>query len=184
VSNLFGSPRAVMRWEKFHSAMVQDHGLAKKVALEGMSRGGLIVYNWAKKNPDHTLCIYADAPVCDFTSWPGGKGRGKGNSGSWRACMQAYGINEEEVLQFKGAPIHGLENLAKSKVPLLHVVGQADRVVPVEENTDIIEEKILNLGGEITVIRKEGVDHHPHSLKDPEPIVLFITNAWDSYFLQ
>ena len=98
--------------------------------------------------------------------------------------MQAYGINEEEVLQFKGAPIHGLENLAKSKVPLLHVVGQADRVAPVEENTDIIEEKILGEGGEITVIRKEGVDHHPHSLKDPEPIVLFITNAWDSYFLK
>jgi hypothetical protein len=51
VSNLFGSPRAVMRWDKFHRAMVQDHGLAKKVALEGMSRGGLIIYNWAKKKP-------------------------------------------------------------------------------------------------------------------------------------
>jgi len=45
VSNLFGSPRAVMRWDKFHRVMVQDHGLAKKVALEGMSRGGLIIYN-------------------------------------------------------------------------------------------------------------------------------------------
>ena len=98
--------------------------------------------------------------------------------------MQAYGINEEEALQFKGIPIHGLENLVKSKVPLLHVVGQADRVVPVEENTDIIEGKILGGGGEIMVIRKEGVGHHPHSLKDPEPIVLFITSAWDSYFLQ
>lgn len=184
VSNLFGSPRAVMRWDKFHRAMVQDHGLAKKVALEGMSRGGLIIYNWAKKNPGKTLCIYADAPVCDFNSWPGGNGRGMGNAGSWRACMQAYGINEEEALQFKGIPIHGLENLVESKVPLLHVVGQADRVVPVEENTDIIEEKILGGGGEIMVIRKEGVDHHPHSLKDPEPIVLFITSAWDSYFSQ
>ena len=184
VSNLFGSPKAVMRWEKFHRVMVQDYGLAKKVALEGMSRGGLIIYNWAKKNPGKTLCIYADAPVCDFTSWPGGKGRGKGSPGSWRACMQAYGINEEDALQFKGTPIHGLENLVKSKVPLLHVVGQADRVVPVEENTDVIEEKILGEGGEITVIRKEGVDHHPHSLKDPKPIVLFITSAWDSYFLQ
>ena len=50
--------------------------------------------------------------------------------------------------------------------------------------SDIIEEKILGEGGEITVIRKEGVDHHPHSLKDPKPIVLFITSAWDSYFLQ
>ena len=60
--------------------------------------------------------------------------------------MQAYGINEEKALQFKGTPIYGLENLVESKVPLLHVVGQADRVLPVEENTDIIEEKILGGG--------------------------------------
>lgn len=27
-------------------------GFNKKVALEGMSRGGLIVYNWAAQNPE------------------------------------------------------------------------------------------------------------------------------------
>ena len=184
VGNLFGAPKAVKRWDKFYQIMVQEYGLAKKVALEGMSRGGLIIYNWAKKNPQKTLCIYADAPVCDFKSWPGGKGRGQGSLSAWKTCLQAYEIEEDEALPFKGIPIFGLENLVKAKVPLLHVVGQADRVVPVEENTDILEKKIHALGGEIKVIRKEGVDHHPHSLTDPEPIVSFILEAWDSFQLK
>lgn len=29
-------------------------------------------------------------------------------------------------------------------------------------------------GGEIELIRKRGIGHHPHSLKNPEPIVDFI----------
>jgi len=70
-----------------------------------------------------------------------------------------------------------LAPLARADIPLLHVVGQADTVVPVEENTDIIEKRYKALGGRIQVIRKEGVGHHPHSLKDPEPIVKFILEA-------
>ena len=42
------------------------------------------------------------------------------------------------------------------------------------ENTDVVEKRYKKLGGKITVIRKPGVDHHPHSLEDPKPIVDFI----------
>ena len=31
------------------------------------------------------------------------------------------------------------------------------------------------MGGTFKVIRKEGIGHHPHSLKDPSPIVEFVT---------
>ena len=31
------------------------------------------------------------------------------------------------------------------------------------------------MGGTFKVIRKEGIGHHPHSLKDPAPIVEFVT---------
>jgi hypothetical protein len=44
----------------------------------------------------------------------------------------------------------------------------------VEENTAIVEKRYRALGREITVIHKKGVGHHPHSLKDPAPIVDFI----------
>ena len=70
--------------------------------------------------------------------------------------------------------------MAKQKVPLFHVVGQADDIVPVEENTDLLEKSYKSLGGSIQVIRKEGIGHHPHSLKDPEPIVSFVLEAWKS----
>lgn len=177
VGNLFGSPKAVARWDAFYAYLVKEHGFAEKVALEGMSRGGLIIYNWAKANPEKVSCIYGDAPVCDFKSWPGGKGKGKGSAGTWKNCLKAYGLTETEAMDFKGNPIDGLAVLAKAKVPLFHVIGEADTVVPVAENSDVIEKRYKKLGGSIEVIRKPGIGHHPHSLKDPTPIVDFVLRS-------
>ena len=64
--------------------------------------------------------------------------------------------------------------LAKAKIALIHVVGDADDVVPVAENTALLAKRYRELGGSITVINKPGVGHHPHSLKDPTPIVEFV----------
>ena len=64
---------------------------------------------------------------------------------------------------------------ARAGVPLLHVVGDADDVVPVEENTAIMESRYKELGGSIRVIHKPGVGHHPHSLEDPGPIAAPMT---------
>jgi hypothetical protein len=60
---------------------------------------------------------------------------------------------------------------------MLHVVGDADSLVPVSENTAIFEKQVLALNGNITVIHKPGVGHHPHSLPNPTPIVDFILKA-------
>ena len=103
--------------------MTEQHGLAKQPALEGMSRGGLIIYNWAAANPDKVACIYGDAPVCDFKSWAGGKGRGKGGAGAWQQCLTAYGLSEDDALEYKHNPIDNLKPLAHAGVPLLHFVG-------------------------------------------------------------
>lgn len=174
VGNLFGNPAAVAHWNAFYEYLTSKHGFAPRVALEGMSRGGLIIYNWAAANPEKVSCIYGDAPVCDFKSWPGGKGRGAGSPGAWKDCLKAYGLTEQQALEYRGNPLDQLQPLAKAKVPLLHVVGEADQVVPVDENTDVLAQRYRQLGGSIEVIRKPGVGHHPHSLKDPAPIVAFI----------
>ena len=188
VGGLFGSPEAVAQWDAFYQFLSKQHGFGDKPALEGMSRGGLIIYNWAIANPEKVACIYADAPVLDISSWPGGKGEGKGSRGDWRAALKAYGISEREYSEFNGNPIDNLKVLAKAKIPLLHVIGAADDVVPPGENSDILQKRYKKLGGEITVISKPGVGHHPHSLKDPKAIVDFIltntksmdTNYFDS----
>ena len=174
VSNMFGSPTAVAHWDAFYEYLTDDRGLSKKVALEGMSRGGLIIYNWAAKNPDKVACIYADAPVCDFKSWPGGKGKGKASAGDWQRCLEAYGLTEAQALEYNRNPIDNLQPLAKHKVPILHICGDADKVVPIDENTRILEKRYKALGGDIIVLGKPGVGHHPHSFKDPAQIVNFV----------
>jgi hypothetical protein len=54
------------------------------------------------------------------------------------------------------------------------VVGDADDVVPVAENTTILKERYEKLGGHVELIVKKGIGHHPHSLPDPTPIVEYI----------
>lgn len=177
VGGLFGAPQAVEIWDAFYAEVTTKYGFSKKPALEGMSRGGLIIYNWAKANPDKVACIYADAPVCDIRSWPGGKGEGKGSPKTWEQCLKVYGLTDAESEAHRGNPIDGLKPLVDAGVPLLHVVGDADDVVPVSENTAILEKRIRELGGEIEVIHKPGVGHHPHSLEDPKPIVDFVLKS-------
>ncbi len=174
VANLFGAPSAVAHWSAFYEYLTGEHGFAPKVALEGMSRGGLIIYNWAKANPDKVSCIYGDNPVCDIRSWPGGKGKGPGHGGSWRSCLRAYGLTEPQAADFEGNPIDGLGPLAKAGVPLLNVCGETDQVVPVAENTLVLAERYREQGGKMTVIMKPHNKHHPHSLKDPGRIVNFV----------
>jgi len=175
VGNTHGCPAALEHFDAFYRALVAQ-GLAKKGTLIGISRGGLYAYNWATRNPDKVICIYGDAPVCDFKSWPGGKGKGKGSPSDWAALIKEYGFaNEAEALASKtNNPIDELAPLAKAHIPLLHVVGDADDVVPVAENTQIVQERYQALGGQITVLHKPGVSHHPHGLDDPSPVEKFI----------
>lgn len=179
VPDLFGSPEAVKAWDGFYDEVTEKYGFAKKAALIGLSRGGLYCYNWAIAHPDRVACIYADAPVCDFKSWPGGKlkgfGKGDGSLAEWSKMLKAYGFKSDaEAFAYHGNPVDNLKPLADKSVPLLHVYGEADPVVPWDENTGIVVERYRRLGGSITVIPKAGIGHHPHGLADPAPIVEFI----------
>lgn len=175
VPDLLGCPKAVAHWDAVYKELTSKHNFAPKVALVGLSRGGLYCYNWAASNPDHVACIYGDAPVCDLKSWPGGKGKGKGSPRDWELAKQCYGFSsEEDAIAYKKNPVDTLADLAKNNVALLHVYGDADDVVPWEENTGLIASRYRELGGEIQLIPKPGVGHHPHGLEDSTPIVEFI----------
>ncbi len=179
VPNLFGSPEAVTQWNGFYQELTGKYGFAKKVALIGLSRGGLYCYNWAAANPDQVACLYADAAVCDFKSWPGGKlkrlGQGDGSEAEWQNLLRAYHFKSDvEAVAYDKNPIDNLKPLAAAHVPVLHVYGDADDVVPWAENTGVVAERYRQLGGSILLISKSGVGHHPHGLTDPTPIVDFI----------
>ncbi|MCK0156470.1 GDSL-type esterase/lipase family protein [Cellulophaga sp. F20128] len=149
----FGSPKAVKSWDSFYKYLIRSHDFSVKVALEGVSRGGLFVYNWAKKNPELVSCIYAEAPVCDFTSWPGGFGTGIGSERNWKILKEEYGFSSDaEAKQYADNPIDNLEALAKAKVPILHMISLTDSVVPPKENTFPLINKYIELGGIATVV--------------------------------
>ncbi len=175
VGNTFGCPDAMRHWEALYSMLIEKHDFSKKPALEGLSRGGLYVYAWAAANPDKVSCIYGDNPVCDFKSWPGGKGNGPGSPEDWKELLRCYHFeSEEQALAWEGNPIDALKPLAEAKIPLIHVCGDADEVVPYAENTAVLKKRYESLGGRIKVIIKKGFKHHPHGLDDPTPIVDFI----------
>ncbi len=177
--NEFGSPTAMKAWDAFYSLLQSKFKLNKKVVLEGVSRGGLFIYNWAKNNPEKVACIYAEAPVCDFKSWPGGFGASKGSPVDWEKLKTAYGFkNDEEAKAYTNIPLIGLEKLAKLKVPIIHMVGLNDQVVPYEENSKLLINKYIELGGPATVIActrgEQKLQGHHFPIESPRQAADFI----------
>ena len=177
VTHCYGNPRAVEQGTDFYRYMKDYYGLSSKVTLEGFSRGGLYALNWAARNTDKIACIYLDAPVCNVFSWPGREKR----PDHWQDLLNEWQLTDEAMKTFKGNPIDNLEPLAKADIPIIGVCGDADKVVPYEENMAIVRARYLALGGRVEIILKPGVDHHPHSLENPEPVVDFILRHQPGY---
>ena len=122
--------------------------------------------------------MYADNPVLDLKSWPGGKGVGPGSKDDWEKFKVDYSYTSEEAaMKSAVSPIDKIDVIVKGGFPMLHVCGDADETVPMKENTIPFEKKVKELNGNITVIHKPGLKHHPHSLPDPTPIVEFFLRA-------
>ncbi len=164
--NMYGSPAAMKIWDQFYDYLTTEKNLSEKVVLEGVSRGGLFIYNWAKNNPEKVHCIYAEAPVCDFKSWPLGGGKGIGSKTNWERLLKVYGFkSEKKALAYKDNPIDHLNKLAEAKIPVLHMIGLKDEVVPPEENTFVLTDRYIKLGGPATVFpntlhKQEMYGHH------------------------
>lgn len=177
VAELFGNKESIRIWNKFH-ALVREAGLSKKAVMEGMSRGGVYVFNWAAQNPGKVSCAYVDNPVLDLRSWPGGVGNDYKSPAECHVFMRDFNLKtDEEVKAFKGSPIDHVDKIVKGKYPMLILCADADEAVPPKDNTMIFEQKVKALKGNITVIHKPGFKHHPHSFPNPAPIVDFILRS-------
>lgn len=179
-SDMFGSPEAMYVWDKFYGYLVNNYGLASRVVLEGVSRGGLYVHTWAKRNPTKVSCIYAEVPVCDFTTWPK-----QVSEKEWEKLKKNYRFNsDDEAIDYKDMPIHQLGGLASLKVPVLHSICNIDRIVPPSENSLVFGMNYIKAGGPYGVIPMDKVfnvenmkGHHFH-LDHVDEIVSFIhTNS-------
>ena len=177
IAELFGNKEAVKIWNDFYSILFKA-GLAKKVVLEGMSRGAVYALNWAAENPGKVSAVYIDNPLLEMKSWPCGLGKRDSSPQELEAFKKDYNItSEEQIRKFKNSPIDKVAEIVKGKYPILILCADADEAALPDENTLPFEQKVKALNGNITIIHKPGFGHHPHSFPNPEPIVKFILNA-------
>jgi len=59
----FITPDPGKQWDAWYDWLTREHGLSKKPAFIGMSKGGVNEYDWTTANPDKVSCIYADNPA-------------------------------------------------------------------------------------------------------------------------
>lgn len=166
VAELLGNEEAIGYWNDFYK-MLNTAGLGKKAVLEGMSRGGIYIYNWAAANPGKVACVYADNALLDLKYWP--------DSSVLKTDFHL--TYARDIAALKASPLDKVSRIVKGRYPMLHLLADADEAVDPAKNTLLFEQKVKALNGSITVIHKPGFKHHPHSLPNPTPIVNFILNA-------
>ena len=177
VANLWGNRQAIARWDICYSHLTRKHRFSKRPALEGMSRGGLMIYHWAIQHPGQVSCIYGDAPAMGIRPYVKGRKPGSPDLKKLQAWMTAHDLSLEKAQAYQHDAMDTARVLARAKVPVIHVCGDADESVPFKEHTAEFARRYRKWGGTIKVIVKKGGKHHPHSLKDPTPIVDFILAA-------
>lgn len=151
VGEAYGSPHALKFFDALYEHMVQQ-GYSKKPALFGRSRGGLWVSSWAVKNVDRVAGLGGIYPVYDYTTYPGVE----------RAAT-AYGITAEqlEAQQATLNPIRQMQKLAAAKVPVCIIHGTNDKVVPIEQNSQALQQlyEQANAAQQMELIEAAGQGH-------------------------
>jgi len=151
VGESYGNPEGRAIYSALYRELVDKRGLAEKVCLLARSRGGLMLYNWAAENPSSVACIAGIYPVCNLSSYPG----------LGRACG-AYEMTKEQLSAklAKHNPIDRLTALAEAKVPIYHIHGDHDKVVPLDKNSSELKKRYTKLGGKMTLEIVAGQGHN------------------------
>jgi len=150
VGESMGNPAGRKGYSKFYDEVVAKFKLEPKARLLPQSRGGLMLYNWAAENPEKVRSITGIYTVCDLRSYP-----------RMERAAQAYGMTQEELEKHLAEhnPIDRLEPLAKAGVPILHIHGDVDKLVPLEKNGQVVHDRYKKLGGKMELIIVPGKGH-------------------------
>ena len=143
IGESYGSPSGRKTYNAFHKTVVDRFGFDTKACLLARSRGGLMLYCWAVENPEKVRCIAGIYPVCDLSSYPGIS----------KACG-AYDMTEGELSENLAShnPIPRLPSLAAAKIPILHIHGAKDKLVPLDANSGALKTEYDRLGGSMQLI--------------------------------
>ena len=157
--------------KRFCDYLTREFGLCPKCIPVGMSCGGMFAVKFAAKYPACVSALYLDAPVMNLLSCPAGLG--KGTRDLWPEFTPATGMDLSELICYREHPIDKMHLLLENRIPVALVYGDADPVVPYEENGALLERYYRQNGGTLLCIGKKGCGHHPHGLEDPTPLIEF-----------
>ncbi|MBI5685552.1 MAG: exo-alpha-sialidase [Verrucomicrobia bacterium] len=154
IGETFANPQSREQFAAFYRHVTKTYGLAPKVCLLAQSRGGLNHYNFAADHPDWVACIAGIYTVGDLRSYPGLK-----------RAAPVYHMSEAELdgQLAKHNPVERLAPIAKAKIPILHIHGDSDKVVPLEKNSQAICDRYRALGGPMELVVVPGQGHNFHT---------------------
>ncbi len=129
VGESYGSPQGCEVFQAFYELLTQQRGYSPQPVLLARSRGGLMLYNWAVDHPDCVAGIAGIYPVSNIASYPG-----------VAQAAPAYGLTAEGLQQQLDTfnPVARIAKLAAAGVPVFHLHGDADKVVPLEDNSELL----------------------------------------------
>lgn len=149
VGESYGSQDGRKGFSELYEYLTRQRNFAEKPCLLARSRGGLMLYNWAVENPEKVGGVAGIYPVCNLESYPG-----------IARAAGAYHMTKDELKAtlHENNPTERLQPLATAKVPIFHIHGDSDKVVPYHLNTQILVEKYLKFGGpaEVELIKDQG----------------------------
>ena len=150
VGESYGSPAGRESFSALHRHLVEQRGLAPRACLLARSRGGLMLYSWAAGQPGSVAGIAGIYPVCSLESYPG----------LAKACG-AYAMTEAElrIALPEHDPIARLAPLAAARVPIFHIHGDLDDVVPLAQNSAEVQRRYTKLGGAMQLETVVGRGH-------------------------
>lgn len=151
VGESYGSPDGRKAFSQLYKYLTKTKKFHPKPCLLARSRGGLMLYNWAVENPEKVSGIAGIYPVCNLESYPG-----------LAKAAGAYHLTPDELKTqlAKHNPIERLAPLAKARVPVFHIHGDSDKIVPHSANTAILAANYRKLGGPIEVELIKGQGHN------------------------
>ena len=157
---------------RFVKFLSEKYGLRDKCVPVGLSCGGAHAVNFAGYHPECVICMFIDAPVLNFCSYPG-KLKNDHTERVWtREFVVAYpGVTRADLLCFEPHPLNRIDTLKKHKIPVIMVYGTDDAVVPYHENGQLMEEKYTDAHDLLILIPRVGEGHHPHGIpNEPQKV--------------
>ena len=151
VGESFGRPKGTELYTTFYNHLVDSRGLGDRPCLLARSRGGLMLYNWAVEHPQSVGGIAGIYPVCNIVSYPG--------LARAASAYELTAVQLESELT-KHNPIDRLKPLAEAGVPVFHIHGDSDKVVPLEANSAELAERYRDFGGPVEIEVVEGQGHN------------------------